>query len=371
MNVWEVLLLAAGALLVAATMMSAVRTVVLPRGVPVRLSRRVFLTMRFLFELRIGRKAPYARRDKVMALYAPLSLLTLLVVWLAIVLTGYGLMYYALGVRPMGESFLISGSSLLTLGFARGETVPTTILTFSEATLGLILLTILISYLPSAYGVFSRREAMVESLGVRAGSPPSAAEMLERYWRIEFYDELPEVWERWEAWWIELAETHTSFPALAFFRSPDPMHSWVTAGGTILDAAALYLSAVARPREPRAELMIRAGYLALRRVADFFRIPNEHDPRPDDPISLAREEFDRALERLAFVGVPLKEDRDRAWRDFAGWRVNYDSVLLSLARLTSAPAAPWSSDRSRVYGPLQALRGGTRPAPRERSKRAR
>lgn len=351
--------------------MSAIRTVVLPRGVPVRLGRGVFLFARFLFELRIGRKAKYERRDKIMALYAPVSLLTLLVVWLTSVLGGYTMMFWALGVHPLREAFTVSGSSLLTLGFARGDTIPTTVLTFSEATVGLILLTILIAYLPSAYGVFSRREAMVEALEVRAGAPPSAAEMLERYWRIEFYDELPHLWERWEAWFIELAETHTSFPALTFFRSPEPGQSWVTAAGTVLDAGAMYLAAVDRPREPRAELMIRAGYIALRRIAAFFKIHYDPDPSPDDPISIARQEFEAALDRLAAAGAPLKSDRDRAWRDYAGWRVNYDSVLLALARLTSAPVAPWSSDRSATYGPLQALRGKAGTPPRERGTRGR
>lgn len=371
MSVWDVLLLAAGAVLVAATLMSAIRTVVLPRGVPVRLGRRVFLAMRFLFELRIGRKASYERRDKVMALYAPVSLLALLVVWLIIVLGGYALMFWGVGIQPAREAFTVSGSSLLTLGFARGETIPATALSFSEATVGLILLTILIAYLPSAYSVFSRREAMVEALEVRAGSPPSAAEMLERYWLIEFYDELPQLWERWEGWFIEVAETHTSFPALAFFRSPQPDQSWVTAAGTVLDAGGLYLAAIDRPREPRAELMIRAGFIALRRISGFFRIPYDPDPRPDDPISITRDEFDIVLNRLAAIGVPLKRDRDQAWRDYAGWRVNYDGVLLALARLVAAPPAPWSSDRSAVYGPLQALRGKAGTPPRERSKRGR
>jgi hypothetical protein len=82
-------------------------------------------------------------------------------------------------------------------------------------------------------------------------------------------------------------------------------------------------------------------------VAAFFRIPFDPNPRPDDPISISREEFDRACDRLAESGLPLRRDRDLAWRDFAGWRVNYDSVLLDLARLTMAPPdVPWSTDRS-------------------------
>lgn len=349
MSALEVILLVVGAAIAGATLMSAIRTVVVPRGVTVRLGRRVFLIMRALFELRVGRRAGYERRDRIMALYAPVSLLMLLVVWLGILLGAYGLMFYALGVRPWGSAFEVSGSSLLTLGFASGESAPTAALAFSEAAVGLILLTILIAYLPSAYSVFSRREAMVQSLEVRAGDPPSAVEMLQRYWIIGFYDELPALWEKWELWFIELAETHTSFPALAFFRSPEPSQSWVTAAGTILDAASLYLGAVDRPREPRAELMIRAGYLALGRVATYFRVPFNPDPRSDDPICLSRQEFDAACERLRSIGVPLKADGEQAWRDFAGWRVNYDTILLGLALITQAPPAPWSSDRAPRY----------------------
>jgi hypothetical protein len=100
------------------------------------------------------------------------------------------------------------------------------------------------------------------------------------------------------------------------------------------------------PADAQADLCIRAGYITLRRICDFFHIPYNASPRPDDPISIARVEFDRVYDDLAAQGVPLKADRDRAWRDFAGWRVNYDVPLLALCALTMAPYAPWSSDRS-------------------------
>jgi hypothetical protein len=113
-----------------------------------------------------------------------------------------------------------------------------------------------------------------------------------------------------------------------------------------MDAAALTSSTVDVPRDPQAELCIRAGYVALCRIADFFRIPYEAEPDPTDPISIIREEFDAVYDELAEQGVPLKPDREQAWRDFAGWRVNYDTVLLVLADLIMAPYAPWISDRS-------------------------
>ena len=100
------------------------------------------------------------------------------------------------------------------------------------------------------------------------------------------------------------------------------------------------------PRDPQAQLCIRAGFIALRRIADFFNVVYNKDPKPDDPISVSRYEFDAVCDQLAEKGVPLKADRDQAWRDYAGWRVNYDTVLLALAAITLAPYAPWSSDRS-------------------------
>jgi hypothetical protein len=344
----KILAVLGGSFIILATLMSAVRTVVVPRGVPVRLGRRVFLIMRRLFELRIGKDRSYARRDRVFALYAPLTLLVLLLTWVALEFVGYTLVYLGLGIQPVRQAVEVSGSSLLTLGFSHPNDLGASIASFTQAAVGLILLTLLIAYLPMLYGVFSRREAAVTTLESRAGAPPSAAEFLERLWRIEFFDHLSDVWTRWEDWFVELAETHTSFPALAFFRSPEPDHSWVTAAGTVLDTAALSCAVLERPRDPRAELMIRAGYLALRRIAAFFGFVFDPDPRPADPVSITRQEFDQVCSRLSAAGVPLKPDRESAWRDFAGWRVNYDTVLLELAALTQAPPAPWTSDRSPV-----------------------
>jgi hypothetical protein len=338
----------AGVSIVIATLMSAVRTVILPRGVPVRLSRRVFRFMRVLFEFRVGKDASYLRRDRVFALYAPITLLMLLVTWLLLSFAGYTLVFVAVGTDSITDAVTTSGSALLTLGLHHPESMGATLISFTEATVGFLLLALLISYLPTLYNVFSRREAAVMGLETRAGSPPSAAVMLERYWRIEFFNELSALWERWEGWFVELAETHTSFPALAFFRSPEPDHSWITAAGTVLDAASLRAAALDAPRDPRAELMIRAGYLALRRLATFFGFPYDPDPRSDDPISITRQEFDQACERLAAAGVPIRPHRDQAWRDFVGWRVNYDTVLLELAALTQAPPTPWTSDRSPI-----------------------
>jgi hypothetical protein len=183
-------------------------------------------------------------------------------------------------------------------------------------------------------------------LETRAGTPPAAVELLARYQRLGSLGRLDELWRSWEIWFADLEESHTSLAALSLFRSPQQDRSWVTAAGAILDAAALRLAAVDMPSSADAAICIRAGYVALRRIADYFRIAYNPHPRPDDQIYIARAEFDEALDRLAAGGVPLIADRDQAWRDFVGWRVNYEQVLLALCTLTMAPEAPWSSDRA-------------------------
>ena len=338
-----------GLLIVVSTVLSAIETLVVPRAIPLRITRTVFLAMRALFGLRGKRAKTFKERDRDMALYGPVSLFTLAASWLALTGLGYVLIYWALGMRPWRLALSLSGSSIFTLGFAVPRNLPTTVLAFSEAILGIGLLAMLISYLPSMYQSFSRREAAVAALDVRAGTPPTGAAMLVRISRIEGWGRLDDIWRSWESWFVDVTETHTSQPALVFFRSPHWEHSWLTASGAVLDAASLYASTVDRPRNPDGELCIRAGYIALRRIADFFAIPHPSDPHwPAEPISIDRREFDAACRELSEAGVPLKPDLEQAWRDFAGWRVNYDRVLLSLASLTMAPYAPWSSDRSIV-----------------------
>jgi hypothetical protein len=346
MIVLRVVVFFVGGSVVLGTLLSAVKTFVLPRGAPDLLRGTVFRAIQRIFDLWVKRARSYSQKDRILAFYAPISLLMLLPCWYACVLMGYAAMYWALKSTSWYEAFRISGSSLLTLGFDTVHGWSESILVFSEAALGLILVALLIAYLPTMYSAFSRREAAVTLLEVRAGSPPSAVEMLKRYHRIHGLDRLTERWQVWETWFAEVEESHTSLSALVFFRSPQPEHSWITAAGAVLDAASLALSTVDIPPDPQASLCIRAGYLALRHIAGFFRIPHDPDPRPGDPISIARAEFDAAYDELNSAGLPLKPDRDQAWQDFAGWRVNYDTVLLKLAKLVMAPEAPWSGDRT-------------------------
>ena len=328
---------------------SAVRTFVVPRALPVALSRSVFVSIRWAFRRSVRRTRDYEALDRRMAFYAPTALLALPMVWLTILLLSFAVLYWAIDQDGWWAAIETSGSSLLTLGFRHPGSRPTTVLSFVEAAAGLALVALLITYLPTIYGAFSRRETFVSLMEGRAGDPPWAVTMLVRYQAIGAFDRTDELWERAELWFSEVEESHSSLGSLVFFRSPHSSRSWVTASGAVLDAASLQLAALDLPNDPHAALCIRSGFLCLRRIADFFGVVHPSDPAPTDPISITRDEFDDALARFDAAGTPLKADREQAWRDFQGWRVNYDSVLLDLAALTDAPLAPWSSDRSPPY----------------------
>jgi hypothetical protein len=336
-----------GIVIVLASLRSALRTLVLSRGVRDPITGLVFIAVRQVFNLRLRWAKSYLERDRVMSYYAPVSLLMLPPTWLAIILGGFTLIFWAVGIESWSDSFILSGSSLLTLGFEKGDTLFQSILSFVEATMGLTMVALLIAYLPSMYAAFSKRETAINLLEVRAGDPPSAVEMILRYNRNQGLEELHESWKSWESWFAEVEESHTSLAALVFFRSAQPKHSWVTATGAVLDAASLTLSTVDRPWDAQAALCIRAGFIALQRISEFFGIDFKEDPHfPDDAISITREEFDNVYEELKNAGVPVRDDKDQSWLDYAGWRVNYDATLIALARYTLAPDAPWSSDRA-------------------------
>ena len=343
----HILVFILGLLTVILTLFSAISTFVLPRAARSQLNRIVFGLLRRVFNFILHFAKTYSRRDAIMAYYAPIGILLLVPTWYVLILFGYAAMFWALKIGNLFAIFRLSGSSLISLGFDASETLFVTVLVFSEAMIGLILVAMLIAYLPTMYSAFSRREQVVNMLEVRAGSPPSAVEMLLRFHRNHGLDKLSDYWKVWEAWFADIEESHTTLPALIFFRSPRPENSWITAAGAVLDAASITLSAIEIPYDVSAALSIRAGFLALRRIATYFDIPNPQNPHyPDHPICVDRKEFDDLLNQLAAAGLPLKPDREQAWQDFAGWRVNYDRALILLCGLVMAPQAPWSSDRA-------------------------
>ena len=206
----------------------------------------------------------------------------------------------------MREAFVESGSALLTLGLTRPGSLPGVSLAFIEAGIGLFLLALLITYLPSIYAAFSRRELGVTALEIRAGAPPWGPTLIWRFWALQRMEHLNGVWVEWERWFVDVEETHTSLPAVVFFRSPQADHHWVTAAGAVLDGAALAVSTVDIERDVQAEFCLRAGYLCLRRIADYYSFAHNPDPRPDDPISVTRSEWDDAVAYLEEAGVPAQ-----------------------------------------------------------------
>lgn len=342
----RILSLLIGLFIVGSTLIAAVEAFVMPRAAHVWLMKFAFDFTGVFFNLRVRRATSYADRDRIMALYAPLTLVFVPILMLSLVMVGYMFIYWSLGNQTVRDVFRLSGSSLLTLGNATIDGVAFEIIEFSEAMLGLILVALVIAYLPTMYNAFTRRESAVALLEVRAGTPPSAWELIIRSHQQAELDQLRELWSGWQVWFAEIEESHTSLPPLIYFRSPRPELSWITAAGVVLDSASLILSTVDAPYEPHAPFCIRSGYLALRQIADFLDIPYDPDPSPTDPISISREEFDAVCNELVAAGVPLNADRDQSWRDYAGWRVNYDTVLIAIAGHTLAPYAPWISDRS-------------------------
>ena len=359
MIVVRVLAVIGGAALVVWTLGSALKTVVVPRAYLTTLTRAHFLLLRRIFRRAAAERRTFAERDRLMALYAPFGLVALPGVWVTMVIAGFTAIFWGVGVAPLTRAFIISGSSLMTLGFERPDGAWRTALAFGEAGIGLALVSLMISYLPTIYGAFSRRETLVGMLEVRGGLPPSPATVLIRYHRIGLLAELDsDLFTPWETWFMDVEESHTSQASLVFFRSPHPERSWITAAGCVLDTAALTASTIEVASMARAALTLRTGFFCLRRIADYFQIPYDAQPGPDAQISVTRAEYDELCAEMEQAGLTMRPDRDQAWRDFVGWRVNYDSVLLALCSMVMAPPARWSSDRMPAYVAPRIIRRG-------------
>ena len=350
-----------GALFALGTLGSAVRTVVVPRGEQSFLTATTVMLMRGLFNRVARRHKNWRDQEAIKARFAPVTLMLFPGVWAGGVILGSSGVFWALGVEPYRDALVLSGSSMTTLGFRTTQDMPTLVVEIIEGIVGLGIVALLIAYLPTIYAAFSRRETVVAKLHLRSTNVDgvaSAESMLVRRTHINALRDMMHQWYEWEDWFVEIEETHTSFPILVFFRSPTPERSWINAAGVALDTASLYLSTLDLPPDPRAQLMVRTGTLSLRRICDQWDFDYDPDPGPDDPIAITRAEYDGVYDRFVAEGMPLRGDRDQAWRDFAGWRVNYDRPLRSLATFVEAPPSPWSSDRPvDLPSPLNFRRG--------------
>jgi hypothetical protein len=336
---------AAGLLLQILVLDAAIRTFLLPRAASVRLSRLISRTVGWLFWRLAGARRTFDARDRILSLYPSMVLLVYQALWLGLSLTAFAFGFVAAGAPSFARGFETSGSSLLTLGTTSGSGPAQATLTYSEAALGLGLMAMLIAFIPALYSAFQRREISVSRLSVRAGIPATPWGVLEIAQSVASWDRLEELWREWEQWFIELGETHTTLTILNYYRSPTPDQTWIGAAASVLDAAALFNAAVDVPASPMAGLCIRSGWLNLRRLADYFGIAYPTKVDRSVPITITRAQFDTVLGHLERNGIPLLADRDAAWRDFVGWRANYDAILEACYDLFTCPRISWDSAR--------------------------
>jgi hypothetical protein len=358
-----------GAVVALAILGSALKTVVLPQeGLP-RLSQAVFAVVhRLLVHRSRNRESAIALR----ALYAPVALVSLPLVWMLLMVIAFSFIFWGTGSLTVQRAFEISGSSLTTLGFAEPDTTTRIWLAFVEATIGLGLVALLISYLPTIYGAYNGREKGIIRLRPITGAPPKAVDMLQTLQRVGALDST-DFWRNQSEWILDLEQTHTAFPILTYFPETHRDHSWVATVGTVLDASALVLSAsetlAGRSLEEieRGPMMLLAyGMPAFVRVARAASIPideplgftgvADHFSEPPPPISITRAEYDEAMAALAPI-IDVPPDRsEEGWRRFAWVRSSYDPALRGLAGLTLAYPAPWTTDRAAVVGRPRFLR---------------
>jgi hypothetical protein len=320
---------------------AAVRTFLLPRVASVRLSRAIAGTVRKLFETIGSVRTPYLERDRRLAMYPPVLLLSYQASWLCLSLVAFAFLFVAAGAPSLARGFELSGSSLFTLGSTPSVGAAEMGISYLEAAIGLTLLGLLIAFIPTIYSAFQRRELSVSRLSVRAGVPSTPWGILEIARSVNDYERLDDLWKEWESWFIELRETHTTLTILNFYRTPIPGQTWVGSATSVLDAAALFNSTVDLRPSATAGLCIRAGWLALRGLADYFRVDYPRNPDGTEPISISREEFELVVDHLTRSGVPVIADHDQAWLDFVGWRVNYDAIIEELHVLTTSPRTDW------------------------------
>jgi hypothetical protein len=331
---------------VLATGGSIVTTVIMPR-----FSRsRIALTAWRLVErpyIVLARKLPsYNAKDRVLAALGPMAVIATLILWIVLLFVGYALMFWPLIHGDFGAAMELSGSSLFTLGFdSIGRPGPMA-LEFLAAGSGLLVVAIQISYLPTLYSTYNRRETLVTALAGRAGVPTWGPEILARHYLSEAAETLPALYAAWETLAADVAESHSSYPWLMVFRSPNPLQHWVVSMLAILDSAALYISLAPGRVPAEARQCLRMGYLCLRALAREMGFQVSDDPRPDDPIALTFEQYSRGVEHLRRAGFPLERDAAESWADFRGWRVNYEMAAYKLADYFIAVPAPWSGTRS-------------------------
>jgi hypothetical protein len=344
------IVLPAGVLLLGVTLLDVFRALVMPRATRgrLRLSRFLFRPMWRPWRWVAVRRKTMEGRERVLATAAPFFFFVLLAAWAFLAVLAYALILWSPafvhGMHGHGSggfttALYFSGSSLFTIGF--GDVVATgwtRAVVVAEGATGLGLVAVVIGYLPVLYQAFNRREVGVLLLDARAGSPPSGPELLYRMGGAGAGSSLSELFAEWERWAADVLETHLSYPLLAFFRSPHDNTSWVTALGSVLDAATLLMTAVDTDPDEHAKLLYGTGVHAVEDLFYYFRLSERE-------AVISRQEFEAVIEDLKSVGIPVKPV-DEALATFTKKREKYAPRLDALAVLLAAPPAQWIGDRS-------------------------
>jgi len=279
-----------GVLLIAGILWDVFETIVLPRRVtrrirPARLFYRFTWLPWWALARAIKRKK---RRETFLGVYGPLSLLALLTFWAGSVILGFAMVHWAIGSRVgltnHDSTFLIdlyySGTTFFTLGL--GDVAPISgtarVLTVMEASIGFGMLALVIGYLPVLYQAFSRREVNISMLDARAGTPPTAVEILRRHQEAQAMHSLDEWLRDWEMWAADLMESHLSYPVLCFFRSQHDNQSWLAALSTVLDTCSLVMVGIDGVPKWQAQLTFKMARHALVDISQIFNTsPLLHD----------------------------------------------------------------------------------------------
>ena len=348
----DALLFSLGIVVVALSLASVLTTMVLPRrprGFE-RLALGVNRAVRLLF-LGLSRLArTYEAKDALLAPTAPAALVAQLVFWAASLAVGFALVLQPT-THDYAHGLLQSAGALFTVGTVHDGGPANEPVDIAAGALWVVIVALQIAYLPAIYSAFNKREALVAMLESRAGVPAWGPEVLARHQLVGITDALPEFYADWEQWAADLAESHTTYPVLLLFRSPEPWFSWLVGLLAVLDGAAMDLALSPSRATSQARLCLRMGFTALNRIAVTLGWEVDPDPSPEGPIELTEEEFARAVAMLTALGYPVERSAEEAWPDFRGWRVNYESVAYRLADRLTAPPAPWS-------GPRRHLRSG-------------
>ncbi len=335
----------AGATLVVADLYDLVRALVVPRPHttgPVAMGSR---QVRRLMHIVVGQMKSFAARDRLLATFEPIVMLVRLGIWMSAGLAGFALVIWSTGHSSFGHSFIEAGSSIFTLGFATESSPAPEVVAFLAAAFGLLVIALQIAYLPALYDSFNRRETLVTMLESRAGTPAWGPELLARHYLVGIEGNLDSFYGEWERWAADVAESHTTYPALLYMRSPHPTNSWLVGLIAVLDSAALYMAVSPSAAPAEAKLCVRMGFTCLRDIARAIHMPFDPDPRPDAGIDLPFDDFVDALARLGQAGVPLERGAEEAWSHFKGWRINYESIAYALTDTVFAPPAAWTGPR--------------------------